>query len=188
MWLGKNFTALLVITAFVSACGPTTLSPEQIEATARVLVAQRFTQEHIVAPSSTIAPSATLVLSSTATERPSETIPPSPTIEPTHLPTWTPFGQMNSVDFATAKADKTDLNAPLFLDNRSGETIRFIITSPVYQEYEFSSSMTIIVHEATYTYQAWIGKKGPINGSFTITNGDKHVLSFYDDKVGFKTP
>ena len=104
------------------------------------------------------------------------------------LPTWTPFGYMNSSDFATAQADKADSNAPLVLDNRSGQTVHLVILSPVYQEYVFSGSMTVIIPEAQYTYRIWIGEKGPINGSFTISNGDKHVFSIYQDKVSFKTP
>ncbi|MEX2143277.1 MAG: hypothetical protein WD740_01670 [Anaerolineales bacterium] len=187
MSLEHKITGLVFISVLVTSCNPT-LSHEQIQATARVLVADQISRELTSAPSITSAPSATPTLPHTSTPIPSETIDASPTSEPTPQPTWTPFGQMNALDFATAKADKADRNAPLVLDNRSGETVKFIITSPVYQEYEFNTNMTIIVHEATYTFKSWIGEKGPINGSFTITNGDKHVLSFYEGKVVFKIP
>ena len=33
-----------------------------------------------------------------------------------------------------------------------------------------------------------MGNQGPFNGSFSITNGDKHVLTFYTDKIHFSTP
>jgi hypothetical protein len=188
--MSQNFIlgSLLLITFLLAACSPAALGSEDIQASAQVLADQQIASEQAAAPSHTPAPSATLLPTLVPTQIPSATHTILPTQTHTPQPTQTPFGQMNAADFATAKADKADLNAPLVLDNRSGTTIRFVITSPVYQEYEFTASMTIVVREATYTYQAWIGKKGPINGSFTITNGDKHVLSFYEDKVGFKTP
>jgi hypothetical protein len=48
--------------------------------------------------------------------------------------------------------------------------------------------MTLILPEAQYTYRAWIGDEGPFNGTFSITNGDKHVLTFNADKIHFSTP
>ncbi len=91
-------------------------------------------------------------------------------------------------DFVDNKTDKQDQNAPLLLDNESGEEIHFIILSPVYADYTFTANMSLILQEGTYKYRAWIGDKGPINGSFSITNGDKHVLIFYKDKIHFSTP
>ena len=80
------------------------------------------------------------------------------------------------------------MNAPLLLENKSGEEIQFILLSPQYQEYVFKGNMTLIVPEGRYSYRAWMGNQGPFNGSFSITNGDKHVLTFYTDKIHFSTP
>lgn len=76
----------------------------------------------------------------------------------------------------------------MFFENKSGEEIQFVFLSPRYQEYKFKGNMTLILPEGQYSYRAWIGKAGPFNGSFSITNGDKHVLTFYADKIHFSTP
>lgn len=91
-------------------------------------------------------------------------------------------------DFVENKEDKADKNAPLLFDNESDEEIHFIILSPVYADYTFTANMSLILPEGIYQYRAWIGGWGPINGSFSITNGDKHVLIFYTDKIHFSTP
>lgn len=178
--LGFSLVAILV-----TSCTPAGLSAEQVHATAQIIAAQTLGAAHTEIPTSTSQPSATL--QPFVTESPTASDTPTETLTPTFQFTATAFGQLSTSDFATAKANKSDKNAPLVLDNRSGKTIRFVITSPVYQEYVFTESMTIIIPEAVYTFQAWIGEKG-VNGSFEITNGDKHVLSFYADKWGFKTP
>ena len=176
----------LFLIALLSAC-TTSLSPEQIRATAQVLAAQQLAADLTARPTNTSEPTATLQPTQTLPP-PSETPTGSPTATATMAATSTPFGFLSPSDFSTAQANKADSNAPLVLDNRSDEIVRFVLLSPVYQEYEFSGSVTIIIPEAEYTYRIWIGKKGPINGSFAITNGDKHVLSIYADKVSFKIP
>lgn len=186
MSLANKLIVFLCLITLLTACSAAP-SPEEIRATAQVLAAQRLVTDLAARPTITREPSATAESSQTQPP-PSETATTSPGTTATMRPTWTPFGYMSPSDFATAQANKADSNAPLVLDNRSGETVRLVFLSPVYQEYEFSGSMTIIIPEAKYTYQIWIGKKGPINGSFEITNGDKHVLSIYADKVGFKAP
>ena len=187
MLFANKLIAFMIFTVLLSACTGSP-SPEEIRATAQVLAAQRLATDLAARPTDTPEPSATPQPTQTQTPLPSETVAASPTATATMQPTRTPFGYMSPSDFATAQANKADSNAPLVLDNRSGQTVRMVLLSPVYQEYEFSGSMTIIIPEAIYTYQIWIGNKGPINGSFEITNGDKHVLSIYADKVGFKTP
>jgi hypothetical protein len=182
---GKPIGFLLLVT-LLTACTPSP-SPEQIRATAQVLAAERLAADLTARPTSTSEPTATLQPTQTPPP-PSETTTWSPTGTATMADTSTPFGYLSPSDFSTAQANKADSNAPLVLDNRSGEVVRFVFLSPVYQEYEFSGSMSIIIPEAEYTYRIWIGKKGPINGSFAITNGDKHVLSIYVDKVSFKIP
>jgi hypothetical protein len=62
------------------------------------------------------------------------------------------------------------------------------LLSPIYQEYEIGNSITVILPEATYSFRYWVGTKGPISGSFSITNGDKHVLTLNEDKFHFATP
>jgi hypothetical protein len=121
------------------------------------------------------------------TAQPSETASETPTALPTFIATWTPYGQSESGAEGTAQADKADQNAPLFLENRSGEEVQLTLTSPVYQEYVFTKSMTLILPEGEYTYRAKVGKAS-FSGSFAITNGDKHVLTFYSDRIHFSTP
>jgi len=186
MSYANNLITFLFFSVLLTACSGAP-SPEQIRATAQVLAAQRLAADLAARPTNTSEPSATLQPSQTQPP-PSETPIGSPTATATDLATSPPFGYLSPSDFATAQADKSDSNAPLVLDNRSGETVRLVLTSPVYQEYEFSGSMTIILPEDQYTYRIWIGEKGPINGGFAITNGDKHVFSIYQDKVSFKTP
>ncbi len=174
-----------------SACTLGQYSPEQLQSTVQELAATSMVLTLTAMPSSTPKPSDTPTASLPPTATPQ--LSPSPTetstaLQPTFWPTWTPYGQALPTDFAESKTDKQDKNAPLLLDNESGEVIRFIILSPVYVEYTFSGSMSLILKEGTYQYRAWIGKKGPINGSFSITNGDKHMLTFYEDKIHFSTP
>lgn len=180
---------LLVLT---SSCSPGQLSPEQIESTAQVIAATGIPLTLTAMPSDTEAPTATPQPSATSapvSPSPTETVTDSPTVPPpTYLPTWTPYGLSDADTFATNQADKADLNAPLFLENKTEEEIHFILLSPRYQEYLFSGSMSLILPEGQYTYRAWIGNKGPINGTFSITNGDKHVLTFHADKIHFATP
>jgi hypothetical protein len=116
-----------------------------------------------------------------------ETATVFPTMGPTFAPTWTPYGQADPGAFEEAKADKADLNAPLLLENQSGKEVLFTLLSPIYQEYEFSKSMTLILPEGTYTFRAKVDKNS-YSGSFAITNGDKHVLTFYTNKYHFSTP
>ncbi len=187
MSFANKLIAFMIFTALLSACTGSP-SPEEIRATAQVLAAQRLAADLAARPTNSPESSATPAPTQTQTPLPSETVAASITATATMQPTQTPFGFMSPSDFATAQANKFDSNAPLVLDNRSGETVRLVLKSPVYQEYEFSRSMTIIIPEANYIYQIWIGEKGPINGSFEITNGDKHVLSIYADKVVFKIP
>lgn len=186
MSLANKLIAFLFFAVLLAACNAAP-SPEQIRATAQELAAQRLAADLAARPTKAPEPSATPQPSQTPPLL-SATVTGTSTASATMLPTWTPFGYMNPSDFATAQADKADSNAPLVLDNRSGEIARLVFLSPVYQEYVFSGSMTIIIPEAQYTYRIWIGEKGPINGSFTISNGDKHVFSIYQDKVSFKTP
>lgn len=180
-----NIQRVLVISLLIASCAPG-FSAEDLHATALQLAGTGVALTLTALPSNTIPPTTTETPIPSSTITASETAVPTDTA--TFAPTWTPFGQFQPTDFATDKADKADQNAPLLLQNNSGETITFILLSPVYQEYEFSKNMTLILPEATYTYRAWIGNKGPMNGTFSITNGDKHVLIFYEDKIHFSTP
>ena len=175
----------------LSACTLGSLSAEQLEATARDLSSKWIALTLTALPTNTAQPSATLRPSSTPTlepsPSPSETATELPTAGPTFAPTWTPYGQSDPGAFEEAQADKADLNAPLRLDNQSGEDIQFILLTPRYQEYDFSGSMTLILPEGSYTFRANVGKNS-YSGSFAITNGDKHVLTFYTNKYHFSTP
>lgn len=191
----RRFSFLLypfALILFLSACTLGQFSPEQLQATIDELAATSMVLTLTALPTSTPLPSATPTLAPTATVEPAalpaDTSTPLPTDQPTLQATWTPYGLAQPTDFEDSKTDKDDKNAPLLLDNESGEEIHFIILSPVYADYTFSGNMSLILPEGTYHYRAWIGDKGPINGSFSITNGDKHILIFYKDKIHFSTP
>lgn len=185
-----SFSFLLVF----SACTLGQFSPEQLEATVQEIAATSMVLTLTAMPSGTLLPSAT----STATVALTPTLEPPVALadtatalpdQPTFQASWTPYGLAQPTDFVENKEDKDDKNAPLLLDNESGgEEIHFIILSPVYADYTFTGNMSLILQEGTYKYRAWIGDKGPINGSFSITNGDKHILIFYKDKIHFSTP
>lgn len=176
---------------FLSACTLGTLSPEQIQGTAYSLAETAVPLTMTAMPTNTVLPTETPQPISTSTPEPSPSpsvaITESPTVGATFAPTWTPYGQSEAGAAETAQADKTDFNAPLLLDNQSGEDVHFTILSPVYQEYEISRSMTLILPEGSYTFRAKVDNAS-YSGSFSITNGDKHVLSFYATKYHFSTP
>lgn len=188
-----KFRALIFIPVlFLSACTIGQYSPEQLEATVEQLAATGMALTLTALPTQTAIPTQTYTatLPPTATLAPTE-IPPTATFTPapTFQPTATLYGLAQPTDFAESKNDKADKDAPLLFDNQSGgQEIHIIITSPVYGDYTFTGNMSIILPEATYTYRAWIGNKGPLSGSFSITNGDKHILTFYPDKIHFSTP
>ncbi len=190
----KNFSFLfssLLLVLLFSACTFGQYSPESLDATVEQVAATGIVLTLTALPSGTFVPSNTPTVTLQPTSTPMPTILPTDTITPfpvIYAPTWTPYGQQQATDFIDSKTDKVDKNAPLLLDNESGEEIHFIILTPVYADYTFTKSFSLILAENTYQYRAWIGKLGPFNGSFSITNGDKHVLTFYKDKIHFSTP
>jgi hypothetical protein len=179
------FTALAV-----SGCTLGSLSPEQVQATAHDLAATGIVQTLTAMSTNTTLPSATPLATNTATPEPTLIVSEEPSLTPTlpvmPIATVTPFGQ--SGNFDQDKDNKSDKNAPLALVNASSEhTVKFALLTPYYTEYEFNSSMSLILAEGEYTYRVWVDKK-VMNGSFRITNGDKHVLTIRDDRVNFATP
>lgn len=193
----KTFTASLSLTIFaalmLAGCTLGSLSLEQIQATAHDLAATGIVQTLAAMPSNTELPSPTPLPSNTAT--PELGLTPSETATVTSTPTFlapiatlTPYGQFEATDFDQAKDDKTDKNAPLAIVNASSEdAVKFALLTPYYSEYEFNSGLSLILAEGEYSYRVWVDKK-VINGTFRITNGDKHVLTIRDDRVNFATP
>lgn len=179
---------LVACVGFLSSCTLGAPSADQILATAQRLASTGMALTLTALPTNTAAPTATLEPSATPTLMPSDTSTPSPTSTNTFAPTWTPYGLLMPTDFSTAQADKLDKNAPVVVQNTTGELIQFFLLSPFYQEYQLSKNMTIILPEATYSFRYWVGNQGPLSGSFSITNGDKHVLTLYEDKYHFATP
>lgn len=185
--------AVVLSTMFVlTACAPAGPTDAQLRETAQVL-ADAMLQTQAAVPTQTPLP--------TNTPEPSPTALPSDTPEPTLTATTvaqslggeayittTPFGYLPPNQMASAQADKLDRNAPLVLVNTTEFEIRLHLVSPVYQEYVFTRNMTLIVPQGEYTYQAWIDGQGPRNGSFRITNGDKHELIFRQNQINFSSP
>ena len=186
---------LLLISPFVlfaiSACTLGALSPEQLQATAHDIASTSIVLTLAAMPTNTLVPTATQEPTATATPEPSLTPAPADTATATAFPTFqvtaTSYGQLGGSDFDQAQDDKADQNAPLALINNSSEDVRFALLSPFYGEYEFSGSMTLILPEGQYTYRDWIGDR-IFNVSFSITYGDKHILTFYNDRIHFATP
>jgi hypothetical protein len=182
----------LLLTLLLVSCGPAALSAEQIQQTAQVMVDTGIPLTLTALPTNTSLPTETpqptATFTSIASPSPSTTVTIITNTLPPAIATWTPYGQNESGALETAQTDKADSNAPLLFDNQSGEEIQFIFVSPIYQEYAFDGSMTLILPEGQYSYRAWIGDDGPFSGSFAITNGDKHVLSFRAGKIHFSTP
>lgn len=185
-------TAALLLVSALAACASAP-SVEEIHATAQQMASTSIVLTVAAIPSDTAVPSetptqipsSTFTVESSAQPTGTQTlVPVSPT---TPLPTATNYGQMSGSAQETAWADKDDKNAPLMLKNNSGEEIHLILLSPVYQEYTFTSNMTLILPENTYTYRVFVGDKA-FSGSFSITNGDKHALVFYEDRVRFGVP
>lgn len=176
-----------------SGCNFGLYSPEQLDATVQSLASTQMVVLLTSLPTNTPLPTATFTdtplpsPTQVPTEEPSNTatsVPQTPVV----LSTVTTLGFTDPTQFAEDKNNKSDFNAPLVLDNQSGEEIHLIILSPQYGDYVFTKNMTLILPEATYTYRAWIGNKGPFNGSFSITNGDKHILIFRANNINFSRP
>jgi hypothetical protein len=176
------------------ACTLGQSDPRDVAATVAVLVGTQIAGTQTGMPTATLQATSTLTATQMPTETATsiaastETASPFPTSNATFAPTWTPFGQAAPTDFADNKNNKDDKNAPVLFQNNSGEEIHLIILSPVYQEYYFTRNMQLIFPEGDYVYRAWIGDKGPFNGSMHITNGDKHVMTFNENKVTFAVP
>jgi hypothetical protein len=187
-------TLLLVLPfLFLSACTIGQYSEEQLQATAHELAATSVSLTMTALPTQTALPTYTPIPTDMPTATPevaqatsTATSTAAPVVQTTFLPTATVYGL--SGDFDADKNDKADLNAPVLLDNQTEDQVRLVISSPIYAEYLITNNMFIILPEATYHYQVWIGNKGPISGSFSITNGDKHELTFYPNKVHFSVP
>jgi hypothetical protein len=187
-----QLSAFLVLFAVLVACSVAP-SAEDMHATAQNIANTSIALTVAAIPTETALPSdtATLVPSATYTQAPSALPTGTATVAPitptTPLPTATNYGQMSGSAQETAWADKEDKNAPLMLRNNSGLEIHLILLSPVYQEYTFTSNMSLILPENTYSYRVFIGDKA-FSGSFSITNGDKHALVFFEDHVRFGVP
>jgi hypothetical protein len=182
----RRFLFFLLLTAFaLAACSAP--SPEQLAATAQQMVATGVALTLEALPSNTSLPTA----DPTPTLTP-ETLAPtfsasSPTIS-SPAAQGTLANVLPTELSATEKADKSDNSTVVLLQNNSGQEIWLIIDSPIYLEYRFSDSFTILLPVGVYDYRVWIGKKGPFEGTFRIGNHDKHTMIFSAGKVQFQGP
>ncbi len=188
-----NLRVLVLCAFFLTACVPSGPSEAEVQASAQALAASWLQTEAAIPsatplPSNTPEPSPTSPPSNTPEPAPTESATPAPAQSDGAYITVTPFGYMEPNQMASAQANKDDQNAPLVLVNRTEDEIRLQLLTPIYQEYTFTHTMTLIVPEGSYTYRAWIGGKGPRNGSFSITNGDKHELIFRENQINFSVP
>lgn len=189
----KNHHLVILFLLPVLAACSSAPSAKELHATAQHMASTSIVLTVAAIPTDTTAPSdtPTLVPSSTSTQEitalPTGTATLSPVTPTTPLPTATNYGQMSGSAQETAWADKDDKNAPLILRNNTELEIHLILLSPVYQEYTFTNNMSLILPESTYSYRVFVGDKA-FSGSFSITNGDKHALVFFEDHVRFGVP
>ncbi len=176
---------VIPITLAVAACSP--LSSEELAATAQPVIATGIALTLQALPTNTPLPTFTPTRTLTPTETLAPTLPES-------SPASTPAAQgtlantLPTALSATEKADKSDNSTVVLLQNNSGQEVWLIIDSPVYLEYRFSDSFTILVPVGVYHYRVWIGAKGPFEGTFRIGNHDKHTMTFSAGKVQFQGP
>lgn len=179
---------LSVLAIFLAACsGP---SPEQLAATAQVIVETGVVLTVQAAPTQTLLPTATY----TATVQPTATTAPTLAEEPALTATLVPAGQGTQISLlptAVSAADvenSNDNRAPVLLQNNTDKNIWLVLDGPVYIEYRFSDTFLILLDRGEYDYRVWIGDNGPIVGSFRIGNQDKHTMIFSANKVQFFGP
>ncbi|MFZ5923295.1 MAG: hypothetical protein ACOYY3_19790 [Chloroflexota bacterium] len=135
-------------------------------------------------------------LQPTATDAPPTfTLEPSPTVTLTPLPptgistpSLTPTSTLN-IFYGSSDYNKRDDWATLKLENNSGQEVKVKIGGPNFYTYiTFKIDTIIEVPWGAFWYEAYIGKNGPFSGGFSITNSDKHVLVFENNKIRFLVP
>lgn len=188
------FLQFALLAFWLGACAG--LSAADVDATAQHLAATGVALTLTAAPSNS--PSVTATISRTPV--PSQTSAPSVTTTRMASPITTAsayatvYGtplnpaSLNTPVSLTERADRSDNTTPLLLHNETGQTIWYILYSPIYYEYKFSDSMTILIPQGEYFYRVSIGDSDPIQGSFRIGNQDKHTMIFRNGKVIFQTP
>jgi hypothetical protein len=176
---------LLTALALTSCSAP---SSEQLAVTAQQIVATGVALTLQALPTNTAPPSPTPTLTLLPTETPRPALPTSSSTITVPAAQGTLANALPTELSATEKADKSDNSTLVLLQNNSGKEVWLIIDSPVYLEYRFSDSFTILLPVGVYHYRVWIGEKGPLAGTFRIGNHDKHTMIFSAEKVQFQGP
>jgi hypothetical protein len=162
--------------------------PASLAATVEQIAATWVAATLTSAPTATSSPSATF----TATQRPTQTATLAITeVTATQTAATVAGTLVNEIPTAVSgedRADKSDNQTYLLLQNNSDQVIWLIIDSPIYLEYRFSDSFGILISQGDYHYRVYIGSKGPIEGNFHIGNQDKHTMVFSAGKVNFQGP
>ncbi len=178
---------LALVALFLISCAPVA-DPAALSALAGEMAATGVAQTLASIPINTLQPSATFTLSPEPTQTQSPTAELA-TVTPTAFAaSGTQVNELPTPISATEQADKTDNRTYVLLQNNTDEVIWFIIDSPGYLEYRFSDSFGILLGNGDYHYRAYIGTKGPIEGTFHIGNQDKHTITFSQGKVIFQGP
>lgn len=125
----------------------------------------------------------------TLTPMPSPEGSPTPEPSPTLVlgPTYTPGG------FVPADYDPNEKKpgfAPLKVINETGDRMGLTVTGARAFAIIVSgnSSVTEIVPEGEFFYTAWRDERIAYQGSFRVTNPDKHELVLREDKAVFRVP
>ncbi len=175
------------VALFLISCAPVA-DPAVLSTLAGEMAATGVAQTLASMPSNTLQPSATFTL----TPVPTQTLSPTAEMATATATAFTASGtQVNELPTsisATEQADKTDNRTYVLLQNNTDQVIWFIIDNPTYLEYRFSDSFGILLGNGDYHYRAYMGTKGPIEGSFHIGNQDKHTITFTQGKVIFQGP
>jgi hypothetical protein len=178
-----HLTGIILLLLFCAACSNSSkISAEDKLATAQFLAATIMAQtEQASIPTVTNTSQPTETLTPTAESTATATLAPTPMAEAdtngyiSPTPTQTPFLAAYMV-------------TPLKFVNQSNESIYFMFTSPIQDEYTFTGNFGIQVPFGTYKYLAWIGNDGPYAGSIEVRGYDKIEIIFKSDRVKIVYP
>lgn len=113
------------------------------------------------------------------------TTQPQPTETPTIFPVFTVV-----IATPTVPSEKTEGFAPLKVVNQTQDSFEVEISGRAYRMFHMTAqkSEIQIVPEGDYSYIVWQNERMAYQGTFRITNPDKHELHIRDGKVVFLVP
>jgi hypothetical protein len=113
-----------------------------------------------------------------------------PTETPTHTPEPSQTSAPTRVDEpTTATIQLNEHNKALLrFENNSGQSVYVILDGTMHGEFAFSDSWNLTLPRGNYIYCVWIAGEGPYEGTFSLTNADKHTLRIDPNRILFLGP